>query len=142
MDLEWGIAHDACRADDRFPQGAVPVGTSVNVTLRVDGAVRWRVHRADALVCEDGAWREVCMDLSDRGFTANLQLDARPHVVFYVFKLTVDDEAVAYYVPRTDGRATSGELVWPEDDGEWGDAGWQHFERRRIYSVYQSLGKG
>ena len=128
MGLKWAIAHDACRSGDRHPLGAVPIGTPVSVTLRVDGAVRWRVRHAEALVCEYGEWRAVRMDACDGGFTASLQLDSRVHVAFYVFRLTVDDQVVAYYVPRTDGRSTAGELALPDVDGEWGDAGWLRYE--------------
>lgn len=44
--MRHGIAHDPVRRRDRTPAGAVPAGSAVTVTLRVDSSVRPGVHGA------------------------------------------------------------------------------------------------
>lgn len=131
MDYKWGITHDACRASDRMPQGAVPVGTSVRVTLRMHVDLRGDVRHAYVLVYEYGFWHEVSLKPCENGFAAYVDLSGHPHVVFYVFRLIFGNGSAAYYVPRADGRSSAGQLVWPGFDGEWTETGWSFYEHHR-----------
>ena len=129
-------SHDPCRAGDRSPRGAVPAGTDVSVTLRVEEFARWAVGSAVALVGErvngssEFSWTEVPLWPCEVGYTSNLGLKCTPQVAFYVFRLDLTDGSSAYYVPRADGRGTIGELVADEVDGCWTERGWAFSEER------------
>lgn len=137
MDIEqlsWAVGHDACRAGDREPLGAVAVGTDVSVVLRVAPESRHLVESAEVLVGErhmpglSMSWRAEPLSPCERGFCGSFSLEANPHVAFYVFRLRAGGQT-CYYVPRADGRATAGELV-TERDGAFGEGGWSYGEER------------
>ncbi len=130
--LKWSIGHDPCRVGDRSPQGALAGGGAVSLLLRVASQVRETVTSVDVLVCDDDfSWYELPMAPLDVGYAATIEIASHPHVVFYAFRLTLTDEAIAYYVPCADGRSTAGELVIPGVDGEWGETGWEFAEWRK-----------
>lgn len=100
------------------------MGEVVRVALRVDGFAVSLVSTVELLVCEKGVWTAQPMAPCGGGFAGTVEPNVYPHVVFYAFKLFFEDESVAYCVPRADGRSTAGELVFPDEDGAWGEAGW------------------
>ena len=130
--LRWAVAHDPCRAGDRAPLGAVPVGTNVRVSMRIDWSVLPLVRTVELLVHERGGWDEgrdwrgVPLSLSGETFSGELSLRPDPHVSFYLFVLTAHTGEVFYYVPCIDGRSTTGELVRGGQDGEFTEYGWKH----------------
>ncbi len=134
--IKWAVSHDPCRAGDRTPSGAVPAGSRVHVTLRVGyearGIVRWVVVLVGERKGEECslAWSEHALAACDEGYACSFSLDETPHVAFYAFRLDLADGSAAYYVPRVDGRATSGELVRPGYDGEWTQHGWAFSDER------------
>ena len=110
--LERGVAHDACRAGDRAPLGAVSAGAAVRLALRVGAEARALIEGVDVLVFEDGReQRAVALEACEAGFAGAIELAREPHVAFYAFRLRLADGGEAFYVPRADARATSGELV-------------------------------
>ena len=134
MSLKWAISHDPCRAGDRTPGGAVTVGTQVRVKLRVDvsALAGARIEAVEALLWEgEGAWRPMPTWACEDGYEATLSPEPYPHAAFYVFKLSLPHDEVAYCVPCADGRSTAGEVVLPEVDGGWGDDGW-HYAGARL----------
>ena len=134
--VKWAISHDPCKVDDRVPYGAVSVGSTVHLTLRVDGHARSLVSSASILVGErigalEITWVESTLDANDVGFAGSCTLEAVPHVAFYAFKLDLTDGTTAYYVPCANGRSTAGELVRPGLDGKWTQRGWV-FSKQRL----------
>lgn len=134
--VKWAVSHDPYKAGDRMPSGAVPAGTIVHFTLRVEPEARGAVHHAVVMTGErtgNGStliWSESALTASSEGYSGFLAIDAAPHVVFYVFRLHLADGGITYYVPRVDGRATAGELVCPGLDGQWTPRGWVFSEER------------
>ena len=132
----WAVSHDPCRLGDRMPKGAVTEGTVVRLALRVDWSARSSVTSASVLVGQYSqehsglGWADSTLTACEEGFEGFVQVGAAPCALFYVFRLSLADGTVAYYVPRADGRATSGELVAEEADGCWGDYGWTFDEQR------------
>ena len=135
--LKWAVAHDPCRAGDRSPLGAVPVGTCVEVRLRVDETVFPLVESVDVLVFErealaaDAASQAVPMHEAGGGFAGAFSLRDDPHVAFYLFALTAVGGEAFYYVPCADGRSTAGELVREGADGVLDGFGWRYSDGRR-----------
>ena len=129
--LRWAVAHDPCRNRYRMPVGAVPTGTPVHVSLWVDDQVKHQVKSAALLVGRAShadaslLWESRPLWADERGFSGTIPPEPQPRVLFYLFELELDDSTPAFYVPRADGKATSGELVTPGNDGQITDRGWQ-----------------
>ena len=129
--LRWAVAHDPCRNRYRIPVGAVPTGTPVHVSLWVDDQVKHQVESAALLVGRAShadatlLWESRLLWPDGRGFSGAIPPEPQPRVLFYLFEIQLDDGTSAFYVPRADGKATSGELVVPGDDGQITDRGWQ-----------------
>ena len=129
--LKWSVAHDPCSARFRLPQGALPLGASVRIVLRVDENARQAVRKASLLTGEyDGraqrlVWCEQSMDACGEGYSAVFEPAPNLHAAYYAFAIYTADDLLLYYVPRADGRATFGELVRPGTDGEWTEDGWR-----------------
>ena len=119
--LKWHIAHDPCRAGDRVPFGAVPVGTSVRLRLRAAAETGDSLRGVDVLVREAGSVSRVPMWRTDGGFEAEVFPKPEPHAAFYRFEAHGADGEELLYVPQRDGRATAGEFVSAEqaDEGGW-----------------------
>ncbi|MBR0405749.1 MAG: glycoside hydrolase family 13 protein [Eggerthellaceae bacterium] len=134
--VKWAISHDPCRSGDRTPSGAVPFGTVVRLRLHINESVRSAVSSVSVLVGEHAqeqgglVWTGSPLTAYEDGFEGYLATGNVPRVMFYVFRLHLEDGAVAYYVPRADGRATAGELVLNEADSNWDDRDWMFDEQR------------
>lgn len=139
--LKRAVAHDACDSRYREPFGAVPAGSSVRLALSVAPDARHLVQGVSVLaglhpldgdgrpVCREGGalcWREVRMEACEGGYSARIAPAGRPHVVYYAFGLDCAGGERLYYVPRSDGRSTFGQLVRDGADGTWDDRGWRY----------------
>ncbi len=142
--LRYAFAHDPVRCRDRVPAGAVPVGTAVELTLRVDASVRGCIEGAylevlDAALCAGGAgaegapageassaeatdgaataaaWVAVPMEAVDEGFRAWVDTAGEPRVLFYRFRIETD-AGVVYYAARTDQLTTAGHTYMLEGE--------------------------
>ena len=129
--LQWAIAHDPCKERDRTPAGAVPMGTSVTISLRVEAMARAYIKHVQLLFgfasVDDPArldWLEPDMHSTEYGWSMSFSTADFPHVAFYAFALTLTDGESAYYIPRTDNRSTAGELVIAGNGGAWTERGW------------------
>ena len=144
--LKWMVAHDPCRVGDRNPCGAVPVGSTVNLLLRVDQAARENLALVSLLFGSHEpdvpgyVWAEVPLRETAEGFVVEMVLGGTPRVYKYAFLLETNRGQIAYYVPRADGRATAGELVVPGPDGEWTPDGWVWDEDRLDADSMQEFG--
>lgn len=97
--------------------------------LRVESAVRELIESAAVLVNEGAEeWRHERMVPNDRGYYVSIDVAPYPHVVLYAFQLNLSNGERAYYVPRADGRATAGALVFEGVDGTWTDYGWRYWD--------------
>lgn len=143
---KWAVSHDPCRSGDRTPAGAVPAGTVVRLRLHVNESARPIVSSVSVLVGEYAQeqggliWVDSPLTAYEDGFEGHLTTGSIPHVLFYVFRLDLADGAVAYYVPRADGRATAGELVIDDADGCWGEGGWMFNEQRLAQRPTEEFG--
>lgn len=131
--LRWALAHDPCRSTDRSPAGAVPAGTAVSVSIRLDETAMPFITAIDVLVLERGGYRDVSpgwhsvpLCLHGASYSGEIAFYEEPHVAFYIFTLKTVDDEVFYYVPSVDGRSTTGELVREPFDGVLTDAGWEY----------------
>lgn len=115
-ELKWCIAHDPCREGDRQPKGAAPIGDVVRLSLRVDELAGGLVDSVAILVAEHGETRRQPMEAEIGRFSASLELLAEAHVARYCFELSCAGETTFWYVPKLDGRSTSGELVAEKPD--------------------------
>ncbi|MBQ9042499.1 MAG: glycoside hydrolase family 13 protein [Eggerthellaceae bacterium] len=115
-ELKWCISHDPCRVGDRLPLGAVPIGASVQVSLRANGLARTLVDSVDVHIAEHDEVRCERIEVHNGRFNASLELLSEAHVAWYCFEISCADETTLWYVPKQDGRSTSGELVDEKPD--------------------------
>ena len=113
--FKWDVSHDPCRVGDRTPLGAVPIGTTVHLRLRVNHEVRSGIESAVLVVREGSDERTVPMAADGTGYSCTIGFAHDPHVAFYYFALMLDSGDEVVYAPRSDGRSTSGELYDPND---------------------------
>lgn len=131
----------------------MPAGTGVRLALRIDWHARHLVRAVDVLLGErssgglDTTWKTFALHPSDEGFAGTVLPGAYPHASYYVFALHVEPEygwiassagveihddggQVLYYVPRADGRSTSGDLMRNGEDGSWTGFGWSYSQEQ------------
>lgn len=135
--LRYAFAHDPARRSDRAPAGAVPVGTVVELTLRVDAGARGHVAGAHLEVLDAArlqgnasegategavaaaeahvAWASVPMKAVDAGFRAQVDTSGEPRVLFYRFRIETE-AGIVYYAARTDQLTTAGHAFMLEGE--------------------------
>ena len=107
--LKWDIGHDPCRAGDRTPLGAIPIGTMVHLRLRVGLEACSRIVAVDLFVLEgDDEW-SIPMQPDPNGYGCTVGFRHEPHVAFYRFAITLDTTKTIVYAPCSDSRSSSGE---------------------------------
>ncbi|NGM16863.1 4-alpha-glucanotransferase [Eggerthellaceae bacterium zg-893] len=141
---QLAFSHDPLRRSDRLPAGAVPAGTVVAVTLRIDAGNGEDVREAWLEVLDVAAdaeaegpagldasasahdagglgaagrfaWKRIPLQPVAGGLEACIDTAGEPRVLFYRFHL-VTAEGDVVYGRREDGLSTAGQAVALPDD--------------------------